>query len=558
MNNEINTVNDVEFLDCPSVVNENNSNNGKKNNKKKFIIIGIVLGAIVLIFLGIFIYFRVYFSAKNYIQNKMDEISLFIDDVFEGINYECDKDYMIDGNLGITTDVSEYSSLNNTNLDFTAELSYNKQILNIYTDLLKDNEDFFDSQFYVDENNFYINSDDLYPSVLYTSLDESIFNDFGNRDIKDIFKSFFSYLKTVIVAADVNTEIKGLNAIYTYNINSVDINKLNELIDSDNALSSFLSILGMEDITDARNVYFEVSVSLPSAKLEDFRANIDGVEIKLNKIDNNNYEIVINDTVAIDVNVNNDEVTISLAVDDEGELLVEYNKKTHDFKFYIREYAYVDDYIFNIEIYNNNDDEKNIIFDYSSEYNGSDLNIDLTTTKIDDNNSLVSGTMDLQVYELILNLDYEINVDIGDDLVKNQTFSNIKDINSLTRKEDEEFANNMFYILNSLDLAEFSGLGFYTEEVFLLGCSEIYNAALAYFENTNENGCISVGALEGLEYPASMIFGTVTYNNGDLLFTLAYDDYMIINSSYNEFEENVKEYDIYELSEAFSVCYPDE
>ena len=37
MNNEINTINDVEFLDCPSVVNENNSNNGKKNNKKKFI-----------------------------------------------------------------------------------------------------------------------------------------------------------------------------------------------------------------------------------------------------------------------------------------------------------------------------------------------------------------------------------------------------------------------------------------------------------------------------------------------------------------------------------------
>ena len=556
MNNEINTVNDVEFLATPNVIGENNLDN-KKRRKKKFIIIGIVLGVIVLIFLGIFIYIKVCFSAQNYIENKMDNISLFIDEIFEGINYEFDKDYIFEGNLDVKTDVSEFSSLNNTNLDFTAELSYNKQILNIYTDLLKDNEDFFDSQFYVDENNFYINSDDLYPSVLYTSLDESIFNDFGNRDIKDIFKSFFSYLETVIVAADVNTEIKGLNAIYTYNINSVDINKLNELIDSDNALSSFLSILGMEDITDARNVYFEVSVSLPSAKLEDFRANIDGVEIKLNKINNNNYEIVINDTAAIDVNVNNDEVTISLAVDD-GELLVEYNKKTHDFKFYIREYAYVDDYIFNIEIYNNNDDEKNIIFDYSSEYNGTDLNIDLTTTKTDDNNSLVSGTMDLQVYELILNLDYEINVDIGDDLVKNQTFSNIKDINSLTRKEDEEFANNMFNLLNSLDLAEFSGLGFYTEEVFLLGCSEIYNAALAYFENTNENGCISVGALEGLEYPASMIFGTVTYNNGDLLFTLAYDDYMIINSSYNEFEANVEEYDIYKLSDAFSVCYPDE
>ena len=556
MNNEVNTINDVEFLDTPNVIGENNLDN-KKRRKKKFIIIGIVLGVIVLIFLGIFIYIKVCFSAQNYIENKMDNISLFIDEIFEGINYEFDKDYIFEGNLDVKTDVSEFSSLNNTNLDFTAELSYNKQILNIYTDLLKDNEDFFDSQFYVDENNFYINSDDLYPSVLYTSLDESIFNDFGNRDIKDIFKSFFSYLETVIVAADVNTEIKGLNAIYTYNINSVDINKLNELIDSDNALSSFLSILGMEDITDARNVYFEVSVSLPSAKLEDFRANIDGVEIKLNKINNNNYEIVINDTAAIDVNVNNDEVTISLAVDD-GELLVEYNKKTHDFKFYIREYAYVDDYIFNIEIYNNNDDEKNIIFDYSSEYNGTDLNIDLTTTKIDDNNSLVSGTMDLQVYELILNLDYEINVDIGDDLVKNQTFSNIKDINSLTRKEDEEFANNMFNLLNSLDLAEFSGLGFYTEEVFLLGCSEIYNAALAYFENTNENGCISVGALEGLEYPASMIFGTVTYNNGDLLFTLAYDDYMIINSSYNEFEANVEEYDIYKLSDAFSVCYQDE
>ena len=556
MNNEINTVNDVEFLATPNVIGENNLDN-KKRRKKKFIIIGIVLGVIVLIFLGIFIYIKVCFSAQNYIENKMDNISLFIDEIFEGINYEFDKDYIFEGNLDVKTDVSEFSSLNNTNLDFTAELSYNKQILNIYTDLLKDNEDFFDSQFYVDENNFYINSDDLYPSVLYTSLDESIFNDFGNRDIKDIFKSFFSYLETVIVAADVNTEIKGLNAIYTYNINSTDINKLNELIDSDNALSSFLSILGMEDITDARNVYFEVSVSLPSAKLEDFRANIDGVEIKLNKINNNNYEIVINDTAAIDVNVNNDEVTISLAVDD-GELLVEYNKKTHDFKFYIREYAYVDDYIFNIEIYNNNDDEKNIIFDYSSEYNGTDLNIDLTTTKIDDNNSLVSGTMDLQVYELILNLDYEINVDIGDDLVKNQTFSNIKDINSLTRKEDEEFANNMFNLLNSLDLAEFSGLGFYTEEVFLLGCSEIYNAALAYFENTNENGCISVGALEGLEYPASMIFGTVTYNNGDLLFTLAYDDYMIINSSYNEFEANVEEYDIYKLSDAFSVCYQDE
>ena len=410
MNNEINTVNDVEFLATPNVIGENNLDN-KKRRKKKFIIIGIVLGVIVLIFLGIFIYIKVCFSAQNYIENKMDNISLFIDEIFEGINYEFDKDYIFEGNLDVKTDVSEFSSLNNTNLDFTAELSYNKQILNIYTDLLKDNEDFFDSQFYVDENNFYINSDDLYPSVLYTSLDESIFNDFGNRDIKDIFKSFFSYLETVIVAADVNTEIKGLNAIYTYNINSVDINKLNELIDSDNALSSFLSILSMEDITDARNVYFEVSVSLPSAKLEDFIANIDGVEIKLNKINNNNYEIVINDTAAIDVNVNNDEVTISLAVDD-GELLVEYNKKTHDFKFYIREYAYVDDYIFNIEIYNNNDDEKNIIFDYSSEYNGTDLNIDLTTTKIDDNNSLVSGTMDLQVYELILNLDYEINVDI--------------------------------------------------------------------------------------------------------------------------------------------------
>ena len=69
---------------------ENNLNN-TKNRKKKFIIIGIVVGVIILAIIAFFVYIKIGFTAEKYIDDKVEEISNFIDEIFMTNNYDANN-----------------------------------------------------------------------------------------------------------------------------------------------------------------------------------------------------------------------------------------------------------------------------------------------------------------------------------------------------------------------------------------------------------------------------------------------------------------------------------
>ena len=87
-NNENENLNNLSGEE--SLPPENNLNN-TKNRKKKFIIIGIVVGVIILAIIAFFVYIKIGFTAEKYIDDKVEEISNFIDEIFMTNNYDANN-----------------------------------------------------------------------------------------------------------------------------------------------------------------------------------------------------------------------------------------------------------------------------------------------------------------------------------------------------------------------------------------------------------------------------------------------------------------------------------
>lgn len=534
-----------------------NNNEKPKRNKKIFIIIGIIVGVIILAIIGVFVYVKFKFTAPNYIDEKVEEFSTFIDEMFSNNNLASSGDNVSSGSLKISSNMDELSMLNDLTLDFDFGYSSVREVMDLNINLLKSDNSILDAQMYVDSANMYLNSEDLYDSILYMPLDENPFVNINAEDTIDInalqntLKNFVSYLGIALEEAEVTSEIKGLTAIYTYQINDSNkeafANRLEELIENDTDMVDTLNMLGISDTTiDALaidDIFLEIIVKIPSGDIERFTFVTTDLEIVLDSVEKDVYELKVNDEV-IDVNVNGDDVTLNYE-NDNGILNVTYNLVDYTLSGNLS----TNGYEYKFDITNTDDNGKNIVFDFKSESDGISLVLDLTTTKISDTESNLVGSVEINSNDINLALDIEMNNKTGSDLVEEQTFNNAVNVDTLTTADQNEIENNLMIVLDEIVPGVMDNARM---QQFLLTAQ--INASTASVA-TYPGSCIT---LEQLGSDGS-VWGKVEVDStGGYRISITDGTYMILNKyvSYGSelAESDVELYDQSRFTEQYYTC----
>ena len=555
--------NENNHIDANLGTMESNSNNTqsngekKKKNKKLFIIIGIIVGVIILAIIGVFVYVKFKFTAPNYIDEKVEEFSTFIDEMFANNNLASSGDNVSSGSLKINSNMDELSMLNDLTLDFDFGYSSVREVMDLNINLLKNNNSILDAQMYVDSANMYLNSEDLYDSILYMPLDENPFVNINAEDTIDInalqntLKNFVSYLGIALEEAEVTSEIKGLTARYTYQINDSNkeafANKLEELIENDTDMVDTLNMLGISDTTidpsKINDIFLEIIVKIPSGDIEGFTFVTTDLEVVLESVEKDVYELKVNDEV-IDVNVNGDDVTLNYE-NDNGILNVTYNLVDYTLSGNLS----TNGYEYKFDITNTEGNGKNIVFDFNSELDGMRLVLDLTTTKISDTESSLVGFVEINSNDINLALDIEMNNRTGSDLVEEQTFNNAVNIDDLTTADQNEIENNLMSVLEEIVPGVMDNARM--QQFLLTAQINASTAAVA----TYPGSCITLEQLGS----DGTVWGKVEVDStGGYTISITDGTYMILNKyvSYGSelAESDVELYDQSRFTEQYYTC----
>lgn len=535
-NENITNINSSEVLPTDNNVNNNNNN----SHKKLFIIIGIIVGVIILAIIAIFVYIKVGFTASKYIDEKVDEITTFVNEVFAETNYNNSSDSIVSGDVTINSNAEDMAALNGLKLNFEIGSSLTKEIVDINFGL----ED-YSANLYINNSRMYFDAKDIYSTPLYMDLED---NPFANLDMEDInienykkaIVNFVEYLGLALKEADMSSSIKGLNAVYKYEINDNNkekfASKLNELIEQDQNMIDFLKMLGVSDTTvsadNLSNMVFEVTVSIPSGDLKGFTLAIEDSEISLVENSKNNFDLKIDNEVVAKVTVDGDNVTIKNTDTNTGNFDITFNTKDYTMKTSFES----DGNIISLDITNASDTVKNIAMELISnnETSKTTINLDLTVEKISDSEVKSNGSLAISSGEYSINLDFNLNSQNGSDLVKEKTFSGAKDMNTLTTVDENEISENLMNILGSIAPEVSEGL---EAQQFLL-IAQI-NASTAS-SSVYPGACITLDQLGN----DGTVWGKVE-SDSTSGYTISITDgkYMILNK-YLDYGEELQESDV--------------
>ena len=533
-NENITNINSSEVLPTDNNVNNN------KSHKKLFIIIGIIVGVIILVIIAIFVYIKVGFTASKYIDEKVDEITTFVNEVFAETNYNNSSDSIVSGDVTINSNAEEMAALNGLKLNFEIGSSLTKEIVDINFGL----ED-YSANLYINNSRMYFDAKDIYSTPLYMDLED---NPFASLDMEDInienykkaIVNFVEYLGLALKEADMSSSIKGLSVVYKYEINDNNkekfASKLNELIEQDQNMIDFLKMLGVSDTTvsadNLSNMVFEVTVSIPSGDLKGFTLAIEDSEISLVENSKNNFDLKIDNEVVAKVTVDGDNVTIKNTDTNTGNFDITFNTKDYTMKTSFES----DGNIISLDITNASDTVKNIAMELISdnETSKTTINLDLTAEKISNSEVKSNGSLAISSGEYSINLDFNLNSQNGSDLVKEKTFSGAKDMNTLTTVDENEISENLMNILGSIAPEVSEGL---EAQQFLL-IAQI-NASTASY-SVYPGACITLDQLGN----DGTVWGKVEADSTSG-YTISITDgkYMILNK-YLDYGEELQESDV--------------
>ena len=558
-------------LDNITNISNNDDKNAQNNvtsvpNKKILIIIGIIVGIIIIAIIALFVYVKFKFTATNYINEKVQDFETFIDEVFANINYGSYSDSISSGSFKISSNMDELAMLNDATLNFDVGYSYDKEIVDFNVNLLKNDDSILDAKMYIDSVNMYLDSMDLYDSVLYMPLEENPFADLNAEDTIDVnelqsnLKNIVKYLGIALEEAEVTSEIKGLNAVYTYQINDSNkeafASRLKELIDSDTDMVNTLNMLGITDTTiDAsaiEDIFLEIIVKIPSGDIEGFTFVTTDLEIVLENVENNVYELKINDQV-IDVNVNDNDVTLNYE-NDERSMNVTYNLVDYTLNGNIS----VEGYEYNLNITNTQDNGKNIVFDFDSDVDAN-LLLDVTINKISDTESNIVGSLEFSSLGINLGLDIEVNNKLGNDLLDEQTYNNAINIDTLTTAQQNEINNNLLNILTELGFEDVLST---SNEAFIMNIYAVNDAAISYFIaqelQGNQVSCVTITDLINmgyLELDVNTYCGKVNKYEDNYIISLTDGNLMVLDVMDSDIGDRVREFDAATFSSYYYTCY---
>ena len=543
---------------------ENNLNNtgdaSNKNRKKLFIIIGIVVGLIILAIIAFFVYIKIGFTAEKYIDDKVEEISNFIDDMFMTNNYNADADTIMNGELSINSSIEELATLNNLKVNFEVGTSLAKEIVDINFGLANNESDYI-ANLYIDNNRMYLDSADIYSTPLYMDLEESLFANINVEKMnlesyKNSIVNFVKYLGLALKESDMSSSISGLSAIYRYEINDSNkeafAQKMNDLIEQDENMLDFLEMLGVIDATvsadSLSDMVFEVTVSIPSGDLKGFTLTIDDSVMSLEETVKDKYDFKIDDEVVLKVTVDGDNVNLVNADTNSGTFDITFNTKDYTMKTNFESEGNV----ISLEITNESDNVKKVVMVLTSNNETAvvDMKVDLTVETVSNNEIRTSGSFVVSSNGEDINLDFTLNSQNGTDLVTEKTFTNAKDMNTLTTAEENEISNNLMNVLESIAPEVTETIG---AQQFLTTANYYVATALTNLDNSGNN-CVTLADL-GID----SAIGKIEYDSfgGGYSISITDGNYMILNRyTYLEYisSDMIEEYDASRFTESYYTC----
>ena len=543
---------------------ENNLNNtgdaSNKNRKKLFIIIGIVVGLIILVIIAFFVYIKMGFTAEKYIDDKVEEITAFVDEMFMTNNYNANNETLMNGELSINSSIEELATLNNLKVNFEVGTSLAKEIVDINFGLANNESDYI-ANLYIDNNRMYLDSADIYSTPLYMDLEESLFANINVEKMnlesyKNSIVNFVKYLGLALKESDMSSSISGLSAIYRYEINDSNkeafAQKMNDLIEQDENMLDFLEMLGVIDATvsadSLSDMVFEVTVSIPSGDLKGFTLTIDDSVMSLEETVKDKYDFKIDDEVVLKVTVDGDNVNLVNADTNSGTFDITFNTKDYTMKTNFESEGNV----ISLEITNESDNVKKVVMVLTSNNETAvvDMKVDLTVETVSNNEIRTSGSFVVSSNGEDINLDFTLNSQNGTDLVTEKTFTNAKDMNTLTTAEENEISNNLMNVLESIAPEVTETIG---AQQFLTTANYYVATALTNLDNSGNN-CVTLADL-GID----SAIGKIEYDSfgGGYSISITDGNYMILNRyTYLEYisSDMIEEYDASRFTESYYTC----
>ena len=543
---------------------ENNLNNtgdaSNKNRKKLFIIIGIVVGLIILVIIAFFVYIKMGFTAEKYIDDKVEEITAFVDEIFMTNNYNANNETLMNGELSINSSIEELATLNNLKVNFEVGTSLAKEIVDINFGLANNESDYI-ANLYIDNNRMYLDSADIYSTPLYMDLEESLFANINVEKMnlesyKNSIVNFVKYLGLALKESDMSSSISGLSAIYRYEINDSNkeafAQKMNDLIEQDEKMLEFLEMLGVIDATvsadSLSDMVFEVTVSIPSGDLKGFTLTFDDSVMSLEETVKDKYDFKIDDEVVLKVTVDGDNVNLVNADTNSGTFDITFNTKDYTMKTNFESEGNV----ISLEITNESDNVKKVVMVLTSNNETAvvDMKVDLTVETVSNNEIRTSGSFVVSSNGEDINLDFTLNSQNGTDLVTEKTFTNAKDMNTLSTAEENEISNNLMNVLESIAPEVTETIG---AQQFLTTANYYVATALTNLDNSGNN-CVTLADL-GID----SAIGKIEYDSfgGGYSISITDGNYMILNRyTYLEYisSDMIEEYDASRFTESYYTC----
>lgn len=456
--NEVNGEN-IEILDSGSTTES-------KSSKTK-IVIPILATLIVLLLMcgGMFFFINKVFNANYFLEESSKSVSSFAKKMLNGMDInneylsDVDKyDVVSNTNIKLSSSTSALENLNGISLNLDVNARVKEKYVSMDATLKQDSENIKASAV-INNDKVYVESKELFDKMV--SIDSSVkvediiseYSDaFMNYDILEIVNKYISYYFESFKEAKISTEYEGFNAVYTYEINDDNIDKVNDkfmsLIKEDEV---FKDIVTEEMISN--NISVVIKVKMLTNEVSEFVVKYENEEYKGVKIDENKYEVtdgenkvtleISSNILSLSTKISNEEVKVKFEV---GENSSSFSYKTSD-----------TDILFNLEKLKGNTNKLsfNLVVP-STQENVSEYKINgEISVKNEDKKTSASGKVTFNYSEKEVALNLSSDTEYGDNLFNKKDVSGSINIADVT---DEEKSNVMFNVMTKLMKFKFFGL----------------------------------------------------------------------------------------------------
>ena len=456
--NEVNGEN-IEILDSGSTTES-------KGSKIK-IVIPILATLIVLLLMcgGVFLFINKVFNANYFLEESSKSVSSFAKKVLNGMDInneylsDVDKyDVVSNTNIKLSSSTSALENLNGISLNLDVNARVKEKYVSMDATLKQDSENIKASAV-INNDKVYVESKELFDKMV--SIDSSVkvediiseYSDaFMNYDILEIVNKYISYYFESFKEAKISTEYEGFNALYTYEINDDNIDKVNDkfmsLIKEDEV---FKDIVTEEMISN--NISVVIKVKMLTNEVSEFVVKYENEEYKGVKIDENKYEVtdgenkvtleISSNILSLSTKINNEEVKVKFEV---GENSSSFSYKTSD-----------TDILFNLEKLEGNINKLsfNLVVP-STQENVSEYKINgEVSVKNEDKKTSASGEVTFNYSENGVTLNLSSDTEYGENLFNKKDVSGSINIADVT---EEEKSTVMFSVMTKLMKFKFFGL----------------------------------------------------------------------------------------------------